>query len=340
MIGGLFGRLNKMSEVDGLSPIQRFGAGLDALILPEMRMGEQIRQRGAQQLASQRRNATIQELERRANAGDAVAQRYLQGIQSGALDMKTGFAGYLNEVAANERFAKQQAAAAARAGSRDDVVVVGKNLVNRQTGEVIYTAPDAPQTEGTITLADGTRIVLGKQSETQAKSMDFGARMKYANQVLENTEQMGTSLGNQLISKLPLFGLEQAAVDPQFKVYDNARRTFVNSILRRESGAAIADSEFESANQQYFPQPFDPPEVVAQKRKARELATQMMLASSGPEATQYAIDQANMYAKSLNPLYGTSEYEEERKRLDKQKNQTPTTTPQSSGGSTVIKTFP
>lgn len=114
MIGGLFNRLRTVSEVDGLTPIQRFGAGLDALILPEMRMGQQIRQQGAQQLASLRRNSTIQELEKRANAGDAVAQRYLQGIQSGALDMKTGFAGYLNEVAANERFAKQQAAAAAK----------------------------------------------------------------------------------------------------------------------------------------------------------------------------------------------------------------------------------
>lgn len=114
MIGGLFGRLNKMSEIDGLSPIQRFGAGLDALIMPEMRMGQQIREQGLQQLAANRRNATIQELQKRADAGDRVAQRYLQGIQSGALDMKTGFAGYLNEVAANERFAKQQAAAAAK----------------------------------------------------------------------------------------------------------------------------------------------------------------------------------------------------------------------------------
>lgn len=339
MLQGLFGRLMERDKETGLSPMQNFAAALDPLIMPEMRAGDAIRQRGMQRVAADRRNATIQELQKRAEAGDAVAQRYLQGIQSGALDMKTGFAGYLNEVAANERFAKQQAAAAARAGGKSDVVVVGKNLVNRQTGEVIYSAPDAPQTEGTIRLADGTTIVLGKQSETQAKGMDFGARMDYANKVLENTEQMGTSLGNQLISKLPLFGLEQAAVDPQFKVYDNARRTFVNSILRRESGAAIAESEFESANQQYFPQPFDPPEVIAQKRAARELATQMMLASSGPEATQYAIDQANAYAKSLNPLYGTQAYDEERKKLGAKKNQTTTKAPQSGGGSTVVKTF-
>jgi len=96
MIGGLFNRLSTINEVDGLTPIQRFGAGLDALILPEMRMGQQIRQQGQQQLASLRRNSTIQELEKRANAGDAVAQRYLQGIQSGAIDPKSGFSGYLN----------------------------------------------------------------------------------------------------------------------------------------------------------------------------------------------------------------------------------------------------
>lgn len=118
MIGGLFGRLNKMSEVDGLSPIQRFGAGLDALILPEMRMGQQIRQQGQQQLAANRRNATIQELKKRADAGDAIAQRYLQGIQSGALDMKTGFAGYLNEVAANERLQRELNAKAALARAK------------------------------------------------------------------------------------------------------------------------------------------------------------------------------------------------------------------------------
>ena len=131
MIGGLFNRLRTVSEVDGLTPIQRFGAGLDALILPEMRMGQQIRQQGAQQLAAQRRNSTIQELEKRANAGDAVAQRYLQGIQSGALDMKTGFAGYLNEVAANERMQRElnaRAALAAAKPTKSFKLVNGKQL--------------------------------------------------------------------------------------------------------------------------------------------------------------------------------------------------------------------
>lgn len=138
MIGGLFGRLNKMSEIDGLSPIQRFGAGLDALILPQMRMGQQIRQQGTQQLASVRRNSTIQELEKRANAGDAVAQRYLQGIQSGAIDPKSGFSGYLNEIAANERSQREMnmrmALAKASAAKKTSYRTVTGAQVNELTG--------------------------------------------------------------------------------------------------------------------------------------------------------------------------------------------------------------
>lgn len=103
MIGGLLSGLVRRNEETGLNPLQNIAASMDALIMPEYRMGNQIRQQGLQNVAADRRNATIAEMQKRADAGDAVAQRYLQGIQSGALDMKTGFAGYLNEVAANER---------------------------------------------------------------------------------------------------------------------------------------------------------------------------------------------------------------------------------------------
>ena len=109
MLQGLFGRLMERDKETGLSPMQNFAAALDPLIMPEMRGGEAIRQRGLQRVSADRRNATIQELQKRADAGDAIAQRYLQGIQSGALDMKTGFAGYLNEVAANERLQTEMA---------------------------------------------------------------------------------------------------------------------------------------------------------------------------------------------------------------------------------------
>jgi hypothetical protein len=86
--------------------------------MPKYRMGEQIRQAGLQRVAADRRNATIAEMQKRADAGDTIAQRYLQGIQSGALDMKTGFAGYLNEIAANERLQRELNAKAALARAK------------------------------------------------------------------------------------------------------------------------------------------------------------------------------------------------------------------------------
>ena len=176
MIGGLFGRLNKMSEVDGLSPIQRFGAGLDALIMPEYRMGDQIRQQGARQLASQRRNATIQELEKRANAGDAIAQRYLQGIQSGALDMKTGFAGYLNEVAANERSQREMDMRMALAKASAAKKTTYKSMTGAQINAMMGTNLPAGKlfnlgSDGKVTQVGGAGINIGGQEKEFDKSM-------------------------------------------------------------------------------------------------------------------------------------------------------------------------
>lgn len=298
--GGLRGLLQGFmapSEATGLTGPENFAAALDALILPQARMGEQIRARGAQRLDKQRRNKTLEWLKSQ-EGGEAYAQAIEMGVPIGDV-----YSAYL----------KSQAG---------DYVVVGNTLVDRKTGTPVFTAPKAAQTEGTIRLADGTVISLGKQTDTQAGSMDFGSRMTFANDILENTEQLGTNLGEQFFSKIPVFG--GALTSPEFKQYDQARRTFVNAILRRESGAAIAESEFESANQQYFPQPFDPPEVIAQKRAARELATTMMLAASGPNATTYAKDQAAQFAKQLNPLFGTEEYNKQREELKKNTSNTTT----------------
>jgi len=57
----------------------------------------------------------------------------------------------------------------------------------------------------------------------------------------------------------------------EYKQIEQAQRDFINATLRRESGAAIAPSEFENAQLQYFPQPGDTAEVVKQKQRNREM---------------------------------------------------------------------
>jgi hypothetical protein len=56
----------------------------------------------------------------------------------------------------------------------------------------------------------------------------------------------------------------------EYKQIEQAQRDFVNAVLRQESGAAIAESEFENAIKQYFPQPGDTAEVVRQKQINRQ----------------------------------------------------------------------
>lgn len=99
--GGLRGLLSSFmqpNQTTGLTGPENLAQALDALILPEARMGEQIRARGAQRLQSQSRNKTIETLKQRAAQGDKLAAMVLQGLQSGAYDAKTAMSLYMGKM--------------------------------------------------------------------------------------------------------------------------------------------------------------------------------------------------------------------------------------------------
>jgi len=56
------------------------------------------------------------------------------------------------------------------------------------------------------------------------------------------------------------------------QLVEQAKRNFINATLRRESGAAIAESEFANAEKQYFPQVGDGEKVVLAKAQNRRRA--------------------------------------------------------------------
>lgn len=81
---GLAGVVNYMRERDedtGLSRLEQFGAALDPLIMPEMRGGAAIRERGEKRLSRQRMNKTVEYL-RKAGRGD-LADMVDQGLIGG-----------------------------------------------------------------------------------------------------------------------------------------------------------------------------------------------------------------------------------------------------------------
>lgn len=115
-------------------------------------------------------------------------------------------------------------------------------------------------------LADEAGTLNGKP-QTAAQSSANG----YADRLVEASTLI-TELGNQFtgkFSQLPLFNFMKS---DDRQVFEQAKRNFVTAILRRESGAAISDSEFNTAEQQYFPQPGDGSDVLAQKEVSRNTA--------------------------------------------------------------------
>ena len=300
-------RIMKRDPATGLNLFGRIGRGLDALVLPEARMGDQITAQGLQRAETMKQNMTADWFSKQPN-GELYAEMLKMGVPVGQV-----YQAYVK-------------------ASQGDYVVVGDALVDRKTGKVIYQGKSGTGGSRRISLPDGTVIDLGPSFEgdlNESQAMLYGQRMKDANIILNMYENQGTDILQNVLNQVP-WGLGRMAQTDEFKSFDDARRDFVNAVLRRESGAAIAPSEFESAARQYFPVLGDSPQQIEEKRRRRETATQLLIASAGPSGQQYlALLEAEQ--KKINPLIGTPEYEEQRKKLEEEKKKT------SAGGNVVME---
>ena len=130
-------------------------------------------------------------------------------------------------------------------------------------------------------------------TEFQGKSATYGTRAQESSNIIDQVGEGGKvqpSLIKRAVEGVPLIGgaLGMAAnatvVSPKQQQIEQAQRDFINANLRQESGAAIAESEFTNAQKQYFPQPGDGPQVIAQKKKNRATAIQGLKVMAGPAA--------------------------------------------------------
>ena len=125
---------------------------------------------------------------------------------------------------------------------------------------------------------------LSKIKDHQGKSFGFYNRGVDAERVLSRLDEQGTEFWKTVGSKVPIFG--NKFVGSEYRQYDQARRNFLNAVLRRESGAVISEKEFEEGNQQYFPQFGDEETEIAQKRENRR-TTMLGIRISAGDAMQY-----------------------------------------------------
>lgn len=125
-------------------------------------------------------------------------------------------------------------------------------------------------------------------TEGQAKDRVYTARMIDAELVFGNPAVIaaamssGQRVAGAIGEKVP-FGIGRALMTSEYQQFDQAQRNFINATLRRESGAVISDAEFDNARKQYFPQPNDTPETLAQKTQNRRRAIEEFAGGAGQD---------------------------------------------------------
>lgn len=120
----------------------------------------------------------------------------------------------------------------------------------------------------------------GKFNGDQGKAAGFTDRMLQSEGILSGVggqggvQSQGSDVVQTGLSKLP--GVGNYLISSDRQKFEQAKRDFINAQLRRESGAAVAPSEFASADKQYFPLPGDSPDVIKQKAANRRAAVEAM----------------------------------------------------------------
>lgn len=129
-----------------------------------------------------------------------------------------------------------------------------------------------------------TKQNTGNITEGERNSGGYATRMTEATKLLDQFESAGReTYTTRVVGALP--GVGSAArgetMTPEQQQYRQAAEDWVRAKLRKESGAVIGKDEMEAEIQTYFPMPWDKPEVVAQKRQAREVANGAMRTAAG-----------------------------------------------------------
>jgi hypothetical protein len=174
-------------------------------------------------------------------------------------------------------------------------VSVGNYLVDPESGQVIFQAPEKPTAGQVVERDDGTFLVntrtgqatpvlgtsgqplmgAGKPlTESQGKASAFQSQMVSANNAVNTLESQGfdpTSFKSQTAVKLA-GGVANIAIPVAAQQYKQAQDQWSEAYLRFKTGAAATEPEVVRNNRTFFPVFGDKPEQIAQKAAAREQA--------------------------------------------------------------------
>lgn len=128
-------------------------------------------------------------------------------------------------------------------------------------------------------------------TEFQGKAFSYGTRAMDADKILNDIGTKYSPIATNsasIVEGIPGLGFgANAMLSTNDQTVMQAKRNFVNAVLRQESGATISPSEFRNAEKQYFPQPGDKPDVIAQKAANRARVISSFKVEAGPAAAHF-----------------------------------------------------
>lgn len=135
-----------------------------------------------------------------------------------------------------------------------------------------------------------------KLTEVQSKDLNFYQRGVPANEILSKVEKALTNPLDPTLAKLPGGNY---AVSKDFQIAQNAAKDFLAVILRKDTGAAVTESEVETYGKIFLPERGDSPETITQKREARTRALEgiRLGLGSAKELVEFARPKGQQVAK-------------------------------------------
>lgn len=123
-------------------------------------------------------------------------------------------------------------------------------------------------------------VLPEKIPEWKAKSFQYGIRMDQADKIIADMEDKYKNSWSISEYFAPRWIAPEFLKTADRQKFEQARRNFINAVLRQESGAVISDQEFANAEKQYFPQAWDSDDVINQKRENRRSTIIGMLSAA------------------------------------------------------------
>ena len=161
---------------------------------------------------------------------------------------------------------------------------------------------------GTIPELSGGKPRGMQEGGSVNKMRGLAMRAGQANNIINELETTfnPNNMRDLLASNLPFdpTAIENLLTSAEKKQYDRAKLDFTTSILRKETGAVINDSEIDYIDRTFFPQLGDDEEIIMQKRQARQQVIQSLMPEEKSNSKDIVPMQMMMYGGGVEDLTG------------------------------------